>query len=113
MKKAKLGGAARDGGGAGGASGRFSGQQYRADKGGARGDKLQKDARFEPFAYVALDATQMSGKHGAKAVGRFAGVMGSTSQAGRSAHKRREHATGTGAAAGAGGRFSGGKRKRG
>ena len=57
----------------------------------------RKGSKLEPFAYVPLHATAMSGKHGAAAVGRFAGVTATTSRAGRSSLKRE----------------AGGKRKRG
>lgn len=101
MKKSKIGAKP----GSAGPNNRFSGAQFRAG-GGAGGDTKTKDARFDPFAYVPLAATQMSGKHGAKAVGRFSGIMASTSQAQRSADKRR-HGGGE-----EGGRMAGGKRKR-
>ena len=77
---------------AGGVGARHSGQQYRAAGGG---DTASRAAAFEPFAYVPLDPRAMSGKHGAKAVARFAGVTASTSKGGRSTSKRE----GTGARA--------------
>jgi hypothetical protein len=57
---------------------RFSGAQYRGGK-GASGDVLGTASKYEPFAYVALGT-----KGGA---GAFAGVMASTTKAGK--HERR------------------------
>jgi ribosomal RNA-processing protein 12 len=70
---------------------RFSGAQYKASK--ATGDLKKQGATFEPFAYVPLDGRAMSGKHGEKAVNRFASITAST---GKHGHKRGEKSGGRG-----------------
>jgi hypothetical protein len=52
------------------------------------GDARRRGQRLDPFAYVPLDPRALSGKHGARAVGRFAGVAGSTMKRGASQRAR-------------------------
>ena len=107
MKRSKIGFEGKGASG-GGKENRFSGSSFKG-QGGAKGDVKRKDARFEPFAYVPLDAKAMSGKHGSKAVARFSGVMESTSKSARAHDKRGGERADQGSS---GGRVTGGKRKR-
>ena len=65
---------------AAGAAGTYSGASYRGKK--SKGDVQRKGAKFEPFAYVALDPRSMSGRGGSKSIARFHDVTSSTMKRG-------------------------------